>query len=124
MHQRSGFCVCRGTLPSRDLRGAVFSAPSPTAQCFATATCWTPETDHGPPLLPCHSCSKPQTNLNASLPPLQDKAENNLLGRSISRTLNLGLMAGAILHLFVLGPILSGKRDRARRLGCWPRAEA
>ncbi|PRW20778.1 Meiotic nuclear division 1 [Chlorella sorokiniana] len=38
---------------------------------------------------------------------LKDKAENELLGRSIARTLNLGLMAAAIGHLLVLGNILN-----------------
>lgn len=38
---------------------------------------------------------------------LKDKAENNLLGRSTARILNIGLLAAAILHILVLGPILS-----------------
>ncbi|KAI7838055.1 hypothetical protein COHA_008138 [Chlorella ohadii] len=38
---------------------------------------------------------------------LKDKAENELLGRSIARTLNLGLMAASIGHLLVLGTVLN-----------------
>lgn len=38
---------------------------------------------------------------------LQDKAENDLLARSVPRTLNLGLLAASIGHLLVLGPILN-----------------
>lgn len=41
---------------------------------------------------------------------LQEKAENELLGRSIARTLNLGLMAASIGHLLVLGKILNHVR--------------
>ena len=38
---------------------------------------------------------------------LQDKSENQLLGRSVSRTLNLGLMFASLGHLLVFGPILN-----------------
>ena len=38
---------------------------------------------------------------------LQDKSENQLLGRSVSRTLNLGLMFVSLGHLLVFGPILN-----------------
>lgn len=43
------------------------------------------------------------------LPPLisQDKAENGLLGRSVARTLNLGLLLASVGHLLVFGPILN-----------------
>jgi hypothetical protein len=41
---------------------------------------------------------------------VQDKAENGLLGKSIPRTLNLGLMGGAVGHLLVFGPILNQVR--------------
>lgn len=38
---------------------------------------------------------------------LKDKAENGLLGRSLARTLNLGLLISSIGHLLVFGPILN-----------------
>ncbi|GAB4819414.1 hypothetical protein N2152v2_006460 [Parachlorella kessleri] len=38
---------------------------------------------------------------------LKDKAENDLLGRSIPRSLNFGLMLASIGHLLVFGPILA-----------------
>ena len=34
---------------------------------------------------------------------VQDKAENDLLGRSIPRSLNFGLMLASIGHLLVFG---------------------
>jgi hypothetical protein len=37
----------------------------------------------------------------------QDKAENELLARSVPRTLNLGLMGAAVGHLLIFGPILN-----------------
>lgn len=49
----------------------------------------------------------------------QDKAENELLGRSIARTLNLGLMAAAIGHLLVLGTILNHVRGSCATRCCW-----
>ncbi|KAL4433392.1 hypothetical protein ABPG77_010245 [Micractinium sp. CCAP 211/92] len=38
---------------------------------------------------------------------LKDKAENGLLGRSVARTLNIGLMLASVGHLLVFGPILN-----------------
>jgi hypothetical protein len=39
---------------------------------------------------------------------VQDKAENDLLGRSIARTLNIGLLLASIGHLLVFGESISG----------------
>lgn len=36
-------------------------------------------------------------------PHLQDKAENDLLGRSLGRTLNGGLLLASVGHLLVFG---------------------
>ena len=48
---------------------------------------------------------------------LQDKAENQLLGRSVARTLNLGLMFASVGHLLVFGPILNQVGEPACREG-------
>eukprot|EP00887_Chlorella_sp_A99_P001815 scaffold19.g1815.t1 len=50
---------------------------------------------------------------------LKDKAENNLLGRSTARILNIGLLAAAILHILVLGPILSSELSGPVGHGGW-----
>lgn len=55
----------------------------------------------------CLSASHAQLVATLLRPWLQDKAENGLLGRSVARTLNIGLMLASVGHLLVFGPILN-----------------
>lgn len=57
----------------------------------------------------------------------QDKAEDELLARSAPRTLKLGLMAAAVGHLLILGPILNRVRemwDHASAAACFVRSKS
>lgn len=93
---------CCRVLPRASSSPAVCSGPMPASPTLLPHV----------PLQHIPACGVPSAAFckgEQASPPAysQDKAENDLLARPMSRTLSLGLMAASIGHLLVLCPILN-----------------